>query len=58
MIENGQIKTALIVSGENAATIKQYINELLTNPNIDRKNIRNISPNLTSISGDRHYADP
>ena len=48
MIENGQIKTALIVSGENAGPLlKNTINELLTNPNIDRKNIKKYIANLT-----------
>lgn len=48
MIENGQIKSALIVSGENAGPLlTNTINELLTNPNIDRKNIKKYIANLT-----------
>lgn len=48
MIENGQIKTALIVSGENAGPLMtNTINELLTNPKIDRKSIKRYIANLT-----------
>jgi 3-oxoacyl-[acyl-carrier-protein] synthase-3 len=48
MIENGQIKTALIVSGENAGPLlTNTINELLTNPAIDRKKIKRYIANLT-----------
>lgn len=48
MIENGQIKSALIVSGENAGPLlTNTINELLTNPTIDRKNIKRFIANLT-----------
>lgn len=48
MIESGQIKTALIVSGENGGPlIESTINELLNNPNIDRKNIKKFIANLT-----------
>ena len=48
MIDNGQIKTALIVSGENGGPlIENTINELLTNQNIDRKNIKKYIANLT-----------
>lgn len=48
MIENGQIKTALIVSGENAGPLMaNTINELLTNEKIDRKNIKRYIANLT-----------
>lgn len=48
MIENGQILTALIVSGENGGPLlENTINELLTNPNIDRKNIKKYIANLT-----------
>jgi 3-oxoacyl-[acyl-carrier-protein] synthase-3 len=48
MIENGQIKSALIVSGENAGPLlTNTINELLTNPKIDRKNIKKYIANLT-----------
>jgi 3-oxoacyl-[acyl-carrier-protein] synthase-3 len=48
MIENGQIKTALIVSGENGGPLlESTINELLSNPNIDRKNIKKYIANLT-----------
>ncbi len=48
MIENGQIKSALIVSGENAGPLlSNTINELLTNPSIDRKNMKRYIANLT-----------
>jgi 3-oxoacyl-[acyl-carrier-protein] synthase III len=48
MIENGQIKSALIVSGENGGPLlTNTINELLTNPNINRKNIKKYIANLT-----------
>lgn len=48
MIENGQIKTALIVSGENGGPLlENTINELLTNPTINRKNIKKYIANLT-----------
>jgi 3-oxoacyl-[acyl-carrier-protein] synthase-3 len=48
MIENGQIKTALIVSGENGGPLlESTINELLNNPKIDRKNIKKYIANLT-----------
>jgi 3-oxoacyl-[acyl-carrier-protein] synthase III len=48
MIESGQIKTALIVSGENGGPLlESTINELLNNPNIDRKNIKKYIANLT-----------
>lgn len=48
MIESGQIKTALIVSGENGGPLlESTINELLTNPIIDRKNIKKYIANLT-----------
>lgn len=48
MIENGQINTALIVSGENGGPLLQNtINELLTNSSIDRKNIKKYIANLT-----------
>lgn len=48
MIESGQIKTALIVSGENGGPLlESTINELLTNPTIDRKNIKKYIANLT-----------
>lgn len=48
MIENGQIKTALIVSGENGGPLlENTINELLTNPAIDRKSIKKYIANLT-----------
>ncbi|AUN98132.1 3-oxoacyl-ACP synthase III [Bacteriovorax stolpii] len=48
MIESGQIKTALIVSGENGGPLlESTINELLTNPSIDRKNIKKYIANLT-----------
>lgn len=48
MIESGQIKTALIVSGENGGPLlENTINELLINPSIDRKNIKKYIANLT-----------
>ncbi|MDD4973541.1 MAG: 3-oxoacyl-ACP synthase III [Bacteriovorax sp.] len=48
MIDNGQIKTALIVSGENGGPlIENTIRELLSNPNIDRKSIKKYIANLT-----------
>lgn len=48
MIENGQIKTALIVSGENGGPLlESTITELLNNPSIDRKNIKKYIANLT-----------
>jgi len=48
MIENGQIKTALIVSGENGGPLLEgTIQELLSNPSIDRKNIKKYIANLT-----------
>lgn len=48
MIESGQIKTALIVSGENGGPLlENTIEELLNNPKIDRKNIKKYIANLT-----------
>lgn len=48
MIESGQIKTALIVSGENGGPLlENTVDELLNNPNIDRKNIKKYIANLT-----------
>lgn len=48
MIENGQIKCALIVSGENGGPLLEHtIQELLSNPTIDRKNIKKYIANLT-----------
>lgn len=48
MIENGQIKSALIVSGENGGPLlESTIRELLTNPGIDRKTIKKYIANLT-----------
>ncbi|MBC7712709.1 MAG: 3-oxoacyl-ACP synthase III [Rhizobacter sp.] len=48
MIESGQIKTALIVSGENGGPLLESTLEvLLTNPSIDRKNIKKYIANLT-----------
>jgi 3-oxoacyl-[acyl-carrier-protein] synthase III len=48
MIENGQIKNALIVSGENGGPLlENTINELLTNKTIDRKSIKKYIANLT-----------
>jgi 3-oxoacyl-[acyl-carrier-protein] synthase-3 len=48
MIERGAIKNALIVSGENGGPLlESTIKELLSNPNIDRKNIKKYIANLT-----------
>lgn len=48
MIENNQIKSALIVSGENGGPLlENTISELLNNPSIDRKNIKKYIANLT-----------
>lgn len=48
MIENNQIKSALIVSGENGGPLlENTINELLNNSSIDRKNIKKYIANLT-----------
>jgi 3-oxoacyl-[acyl-carrier-protein] synthase-3 len=48
MIESGQIKTALIVSGENGGPLlENTVDALLNNPNIDRKNIKKYIANLT-----------
>jgi 3-oxoacyl-[acyl-carrier-protein] synthase III len=48
MIDNGQIKTALIVSGENGGPLlENTIRELLNNPTIDRKSIKKYIANLT-----------
>jgi 3-oxoacyl-[acyl-carrier-protein] synthase III len=48
MIESGQIKTALIVSGENGGPLlENTIDELLNNPSIDRKSIKKYIANLT-----------
>ena len=48
MIESGQIKTALIVSGENGGPLlENTVDELLNNPKIDRKNIKKYIANLT-----------
>jgi 3-oxoacyl-[acyl-carrier-protein] synthase-3 len=48
MIENGQIQSALIVSGENGGPLlENTINELLTNQSIDRKSIKKYIANLT-----------
>lgn len=48
MIESGQIKSALIVSGENGGPLlENTIDELLNNPTIDRKNIKKYIANLT-----------
>jgi len=48
MIENGQIKSALIVSGENGGPlIEGTIEKLLNDPYIDRKNIKKYIANLT-----------
>jgi 3-oxoacyl-[acyl-carrier-protein] synthase III len=48
MIENGQIKSALIVSGENGGPLlENTITELLNNPAIDRKNSKKYIANLT-----------
>lgn len=48
MIENNQIKTALIVSGENAGPLLEgTIHELLNNSKIDRQTIKKYIANLT-----------
>lgn len=48
MIENGQIKTALIVSGENGGPLlENTITQLLSDPHIDRKCIKKYIANLT-----------
>jgi 3-oxoacyl-[acyl-carrier-protein] synthase-3 len=48
MIENGQIKNALIVSGENGGPLlENTIKELLNNQTIDRKSIKKYIANLT-----------
>lgn len=48
MIESGQIKTALIVSGENGGPLlENTVDELLNNESIDRKNIKKYIANLT-----------
>jgi len=48
MIENGAIKTALIVSGENAGPlIEETINHLLNDPLMDRKKIKPFIASLT-----------
>lgn len=48
MIERGSIKNALIVSGENGGPLlESTIRELLSNPNIDRKNLKKYIANLT-----------
>ncbi len=48
MIEAGTIKNALIVSGENGGPLlENTLNELLTNPSIDRKTIKKYIANLT-----------
>jgi 3-oxoacyl-[acyl-carrier-protein] synthase III len=48
MIESGQIKTALIVSGENGGPLlESTIEALLQNPQIDRKSIKKYIANLT-----------
>ncbi len=48
MIESGQIKSALIVSGENGGPLlENTVDELLNNPKIDRKNIKKYIANLT-----------
>ncbi|MCK5883859.1 MAG: 3-oxoacyl-ACP synthase III [Bacteriovoracaceae bacterium] len=52
MIENGQIKRALIVSGENGGPLlEQTISFLLTDPSINRKTIKKYFANLTIGSG-------
>lgn len=52
MIELGQIKNALIVSGENGGPlIEETIRFLNTNPDINRKNIKKYIANLTIGSG-------
>jgi 3-oxoacyl-[acyl-carrier-protein] synthase-3 len=48
MIESGQIKSALIVSGENGGPLlENTVDELLSNPTIDRKSIKKYIANLT-----------
>ncbi len=48
MIESGQIKSALIVSGENGGPLlENTVDELLNNPGIDRKSIKKYIANLT-----------
>jgi 3-oxoacyl-[acyl-carrier-protein] synthase III len=48
MIENGQIKNALIVSGENGGPLlENTIHELLSNDSITRKTIKKYIANLT-----------
>lgn len=48
MIEQGIIKNALIVSGENSGPLlESTINELLNNPEITRKSIKKYMANLT-----------
>lgn len=48
LIESGNIKNALIVSGENSGPLlKSTINELLNNQNINRKDIKKYIANLT-----------
>lgn len=48
MIESGMIKNALIVSGENGGPLlENTVHELLSNPSIDRKNIKKYIANLT-----------
>ena len=48
MIESGQIKSALIVSGENGGPLlENTVDVLLNNPAIDRKNIKKYIANLT-----------
>lgn len=48
MIETGQIKNALIVSGENGGPLLEHtIQELLTNQNITRKTVKKYIANLT-----------
>jgi 3-oxoacyl-[acyl-carrier-protein] synthase III len=48
MIERGQIKNALIVSGENGGPLLEHtIHELLTNETITRKSVKKYIANLT-----------
>ena len=48
MIERGQIKNALIVSGENGGPLlEQTLHELLTNESITRKTVKKYIANLT-----------
>ena len=48
MIERGAIKSALIVSGENAGPlIEETLNHLLTDPTMDRKKIKPYMASLT-----------